>query len=658
MSLHATESEMQSSISSFGAKDSLETYVTKAMTFISPVTYFLGAGNTDKMEYIPILDTLRELMKKVDVFAQVQNPHNSTDGKIRDICDGTYFRSHPFWQSDENLLQIMLYFDEFTAINQSGCHAARYKFAGVYFQLANLDDHDRSQSNYIQLVIMAKASSIKEHGMQILLTPLVQDLKILEDQGITVERPEGIFRFHGSIVATVSDNLGCHMIGGFSRSFNSLRSCTFCSITKPDLRETHDVSTCERRTVQQYDEQAAIVQREPTLGSTYGITFNSPLNELSHLHAATGLPPDPMHDLFSSGVVEGALQLLIDWYETTGVLSNEYICAKIGAFRFKSSDKSCKPEVSRNGLPLNLKQKAAQVWCILRLFPIIIGHKVRQNDEKWEVLLALKEMVDIIMSHQLSPAGVTYLGDCVVNFHEIFHRNFPDVHMKPKWHYTLHYKDLVREYGMLRNVWTMRFESKHSYFIEIVRRTKNRKNLCKTMAKRHQFMQVTLLESRNYLNHDQFDVVRGKHVPVAGLRNIHGLSEMAGDSVHVFMGTGLKMQGFLYDEECVVIIDFSNDELQFAQVKGCFVLMGIPFLHVVPLHTLELNRHYQAYLLQSQETHGRITTLKNLPDTHPLPLYKLNGRMATVLHHYVDMDWFGSPEWLHGTSLFIKYHLG
>ena len=153
--------DIQSSISSFGKRDALDNYIERNMNYVSPVTYFLGPMDSDSMQYVPILETLRLLLMKNDVFAQVTNPHISLDGKIRDICDGQYFKTHPFWQSDNTLLQIILYFDEFTAISQMGCHASRYKFAGFYYQLGNINECARSQTNLIQLAAQAKANSLK-----------------------------------------------------------------------------------------------------------------------------------------------------------------------------------------------------------------------------------------------------------------------------------------------------------------------------------------------------------------------------------------------------------------------------------------------------------------------------------------------------------------
>ena len=41
-----------------------------------------------KYQYVPILETLKHLLKFDDVFSYVKNGHQSTDGILRDFCGG------------------------------------------------------------------------------------------------------------------------------------------------------------------------------------------------------------------------------------------------------------------------------------------------------------------------------------------------------------------------------------------------------------------------------------------------------------------------------------------------------------------------------------------------------------------------------------------
>ena len=50
-----------------------------------------------------------------------------------------------------------------------------------YFMLGNLSPHLRSQLKSIQLLAVAKASVVEKYGVDTLLEPFMQDLKILEE---------------------------------------------------------------------------------------------------------------------------------------------------------------------------------------------------------------------------------------------------------------------------------------------------------------------------------------------------------------------------------------------------------------------------------------------------------------------------------------------
>ena len=49
---------------------------------------------------------------------------------------------------------------------------------------------------------------------------------------------------------------------------------------------------------------------------------------------------------------------------------------------------------------------------------------------------------------------------------------FPETTLKPKHHFMRHYPVLILKFGPLIRVWTMRFESKHSYFKRCARHLK------------------------------------------------------------------------------------------------------------------------------------------------------------------------------------------
>ena len=62
---------------------------------------------------------------------------------------------------------------------------------------------------------------------------------------------------------------------------------------------------------------------------------------------------------------------------------------------------------------------------------------------------------------------------------------YPDQFV-PKHHYLVHLPRQIIDFGPLRNVWCMRYEGKHSYFKQLIGRSKSFKNVPKTLAVAHQ----------------------------------------------------------------------------------------------------------------------------------------------------------------------------
>lgn len=118
----------------------------------------------------------------------------------------------------------------------------------------------------------------------------------------------------------------------------------------------------------------------------------------------------------------------------------------------------------------------------------MIGNIVPENNKAWDILLDLKDIVELVTATKLSEESLCFL-DCKVSEHrQLFQEVFPEERLKPKHHFIEHYAHLIRCFGPLVETWTMRFESKHSYFKTIVRDCHNSKNRLKTLASQHHLM--------------------------------------------------------------------------------------------------------------------------------------------------------------------------
>ena len=67
-----------------------------------------------------------------------------------------------------------------------------------------------------------------------------------------------------------------------------------------------------------------------------------------------------------------------------------------------------------------MRQTASQMWCLLRLLPFMIGSKVPENDEKWDVFLQLKDIVEYMFCPALTEASTYVLEWMIESHHDAF----------------------------------------------------------------------------------------------------------------------------------------------------------------------------------------------------------------------------------------------
>ena len=63
--------------------------------------------------------------------SQVENGHISTDGVLRDYCDGTEYVKHPLASLDPQFLQLFLYYDDLEVCNPIGSKCIIHKLGKV-----------------------------------------------------------------------------------------------------------------------------------------------------------------------------------------------------------------------------------------------------------------------------------------------------------------------------------------------------------------------------------------------------------------------------------------------------------------------------------------------------------------------------------------------
>lgn len=75
---------------------------------------------------------------------------------------------------------------------------------------------------------------------------------------------------------------------------------------------------------------------------------------------------------------------------------------------------------------------------------------------------------------------------------------FPHVNLRPKHHYLSHYAWQFAMFGPMLKVWTLRFESKHTFFKRVARVIRNFKNILLSLTMKHELLQCYLRSGADF----------------------------------------------------------------------------------------------------------------------------------------------------------------
>lgn len=89
---------------------------------------------------------------------------------------------------------------------------------------------------------------------------------------------------------------------------------------------------------------------------------------------------------------------------------------------------------------------AAQMWCLARTLPLLLGDLIPHDDCHWENFLRLLKMQEILFAPKTTAQLAAYLGVLVADYLEDFVA-INDRHLIPKQHYMVHYPSQITRYN-------------------------------------------------------------------------------------------------------------------------------------------------------------------------------------------------------------------
>ena len=216
------------------------------------------------------------------------------------------------------------------------------------------------------------------------------------------------------------------------------------------------------------------------------------MNEIPSFHVTRNYAVDVMYD-FPEGIIPLEVKLTLDKLIKDGHFSLEEVNNRISSFSYGFIDKKNVPSpIKESGLSNpggSSGQTAAQMNCLIKYLPLILGDLVPTTSDVWEMLLLLIDIYKIIMAPMISKSGTVFLRQLIHDHHNLFLELFPERNLIPKHHYVTHYPRIIQLIGPVPQYSSLRKEGKHKPFKKWANACNNYQNITKTVANRHQQQQ-------------------------------------------------------------------------------------------------------------------------------------------------------------------------
>ena len=211
---------------------------------------------------------------------------------------------------------------------------------------------------------------------------------------------------------------------------------------------------------------------------------------------------------------------------------------------------------------------------------------------------------------------------------------FPDKSLRPKHHYLAHYPWLILQFGPLIRVWTLRFESKHSYFKKCARYSMNFINICHTFAIRHQLLQAYMRNgtlfgsSANLENAIEFNVDLYNDNIKAAFEHHH--------SMYKGVVTSLKgvINGVQYEKGLYIVIASTNHSIILGEIVMLIQHKAGNVCFLVKRAQASYEHKMGYYKLYQNKLTYECFSAANMKSYACLPAYKVshNSKIVVLKH--------------------------
>jgi len=455
------------------------------------------------------------------------------------------------------------------------------------------------------------------------------------------------YTVHATIAVVSADTAAAHdlfgLLGPAAKHF-----CRLCKISREDLLNGR-YGAAAIRTKDLYEQELAYVKERPSAArqTETGIAGDCALHVCSfRLYENWTL--DILHDLFE-GIVQYTLKLVIHHFVIIrGVCSIPDLNRLIYAFKYGPTDTKNKPSSNftaptlQNLADHTLKQKGAQVWCLLRIFPFLFNNLIERGDEHMEVVLLLVRIVEILVAPKIPKSILPLLSDMINDYLDLFIELFPNQPLINKHHHLVHYVECIRQTGPPVHLWTMRFEGANAILSRHGKVMCNFQNAPLTLVRVGQFRQMETWGHDKYST-GRVSSLQGACVSVDNLLCGQFLRD-SGITDSVFTTTQVSVKGTKYKVSMFVCLkskEVSNNLPLFGKIREIVIVRQRSVHMFVSLQRptgFDPDFHAYPVLDSSPQDEMMLVSVDTLADYKPLSAWRAPDwpdRVFLSFHHLV-----------------------
>ena len=621
----------------------------------------------DAFYYIPILLSLQQQLSSPRLLLMIMTAeaqlHQGNNAIFTDFCDGTLFKEHPMFSSDEKALQLLLYYDDVNVCNP--LTNKPHKLCLFYYQLANIVPIYRSKLRSIKLFAVCSYKTFKrykEKAMQEILEPLVSDVQLLgRDDGYTFTTSLGQVKLRGAVLAFLADTPASHASAGFKEGVGGARrKCRHCMATFDSMQEYFEEELFELRDKDTHEEHLCSIENAPSqylrqyFSKEYGINQRSVLCKLPYFDITKQLPQDIMH-IFLEGILEYEIKLCLNYLiKDQQVITLDKLNYEIKHFPLGYTDEKNRPIlIKESDLDMksssNLGQTASRMWLLSQMLPFVLENCINVLCPQWNSFMTLQEIMSLVFCSEISQASILYLKSTVKRYLSNFKATYNHMNIIPKQHYLVHLPTQMLNFGPVIRCWCMRFEGKHAYFKDLAKKIRNFKNIPYSLATRNQqmesanFIQIGDNQpdmhpwSKEDIRFGNYTVLRGNHAVdaesyISRFYDIH--LDLHVQSI--FQCNQIEIYGTKYKPGLNNFLLFSLDDagfplfgclkkIWFIEDNGCYFVMEV-------FNTINFNENLNAFKIEAQELASgyEIASHSQLKDHHVYHSYRRSNERFVV----------------------------